>query len=198
LFIDGECLLSEEGTTQGDPLAMSMYALSTVPLIHRLEDISTQVWFADDAAAAGSLVDVLSWWRKLSALGPGFGYYTNASKSWLVVKENYYDAVCHLFAGTSLKITTEGHPYLGAPLEFTTAFVKSKVCLWRNDVLKLSNLASSQPHAAYFAMIHGLSSHWTRTVHDLSSFLAPLEDAICLFLLPKFCLHPLMTLSGPC
>jgi len=88
LFIDGECLLSEEGTTQSDPLAMSMYAVFTVPPIHRLEGIATQAWFADDAAAAGSLVDVLAWWRKLSALGPGFGYYANASKSWLVVKEN--------------------------------------------------------------------------------------------------------------
>jgi len=42
-------------------------------------------------------------------------------------------------------------------------------------------------------MIHGLSSRWTflpRTVKDLSSFLAPLEKAIRLHLLPKRCLHP--------
>jgi len=45
---DGECLLSEEGITQGDPLAMSLYALSTVPLIQKLEGKGTQVWFADD------------------------------------------------------------------------------------------------------------------------------------------------------
>jgi len=77
--------LSEGGTTQGDPLAMAMYALSTVPLINKLEGLATQVWFADDA---GSLVDLLNWWKQLSTLGPGYGYYANAAKSWFVVKES--------------------------------------------------------------------------------------------------------------
>jgi len=48
--------------------------------------------------------------------------------------------------GKYKNITSVGVPF-GSP-EFTTAFVKSKVCLWRDDVLKLSNFASSQPHAA--------------------------------------------------
>ena len=77
------------------------------------------------------------------------------------------------------------------PSFFRKRYVNGRI-QWQNDVIQLSNFASSQPHAAYSAMIHGLSSRWTfltRTVCDLSSQLVPLGEAIHLHLLPKFCLH---------
>ena len=41
LFVNGETLLSTEGTTQGDPLGMAMYAIGVQPLINSLESPQT-------------------------------------------------------------------------------------------------------------------------------------------------------------
>ena len=62
LFVGGETLLSQEGTTQGDPLAMAMYALGTLPLIHKLNQQVKQTWYADDATAGGKLNQLHEWW----------------------------------------------------------------------------------------------------------------------------------------
>ena len=101
LYIGGETLLSEEGTTQGDPLAMPMYALGVVPLINALSDDSIkQVWYADDASACGRLMDVRRWWDRLVSIGPHFGYFPNPSKTCLIVKGSFYDSACSLdFSG---------------------------------------------------------------------------------------------------
>ena len=52
LYIDEHTLYSEEGTTQGDPLAMPVYALAVIALIDSLlmEDVQ-RVWYTDDATA---------------------------------------------------------------------------------------------------------------------------------------------------
>ena len=62
-----ECLFSKEGVTQGDPLSMFMYAIGTLPLIRSLHDPScwTQIWYADDASAGGSLEDNHEWFSLL-------------------------------------------------------------------------------------------------------------------------------------
>ena len=53
--VGGGELQSAEGTTQGDPLAMLIYAFSLQPLISLIHNCSTakQCWFADDATGSG-------------------------------------------------------------------------------------------------------------------------------------------------
>ncbi len=71
LFVDGHVLYSREGTTQGDPLAMPMYAIATLPLIKRLnQNAANQVWYADDATAVGKIATLREWWDQITTDGP--------------------------------------------------------------------------------------------------------------------------------
>ena len=72
LFVGGETILSQEGTTQSDPLAMAMYTLALIPMITQLSNVVKQMWYADDAAAAGHLTDLHTWWDMSCDIGPHF------------------------------------------------------------------------------------------------------------------------------
>ena len=185
LFIDGEVILSSEGITQGDPLAMAIYAIGILPLIHHLNhQLCTQVWYADDAAVGGSLSALREWWDDLCSSGPMFGYYPNASKSWLVLKDESAALDSSNFGDTDINLTTEGHRYLGSVIgssNFVACFVEKKVSDWVDQIIKLKSIALSQPHAAFSAFTHGLSSKWTyflRTVPNVKNYFQPLEDTI--------------------
>ena len=102
MFVDGEYILSKEVTTQGDPLAMAMYAFGTLPLIQKLDNTAFQVWYADDSAASASLSRLQLWWKALQELGPSYGYFPNSLKTKLVIKEMHSEDACQLFEGTGI------------------------------------------------------------------------------------------------
>ena len=56
--------MSAEGTTQEDPLAMGLYALSIQPLFTSLQGACKirQCWFAVDASGAGPAAEIKRWW----------------------------------------------------------------------------------------------------------------------------------------
>ena len=92
---------------------MAMYTITVISLIHRLEHSGTkQVWHADDATAAGKLAHLKTWWNSISELGPGFGYYLNASKTLLIIKDGYYEEAVTTFQETGVSITAEGRRHL--------------------------------------------------------------------------------------
>ena len=102
LFMDGDVILSQERTTQGDPLAMAMYGLAT---IKRPDGLCTQVWYADDSMAAGKLAQLREWWDKLESE---------------VLCQCLQNVVDHqksrksVFADTGVNITPDGRPHPSA------------------------------------------------------------------------------------
>ena len=190
LFIDGEIIYSREETTQGDPLAMPMYAIATIPLIRRLPKSATQIWYADDAAALDSITDLRNWWDDLMNMGPSFGFHVNQAKTWLITKDSCLSNAIATLSDTNVNVINTGRPYLGAPLgtpEYTNNFVSEKVNQWSSELQLLSEIAVTQPHAAYAALTHGLSSRWlylSRTVPNISSYYQQMENIIRTVFIP--------------
>ena len=190
LFIDNETISSQEGTTQGDPLAMPFYALATVPLIKMLPKSVKHIWYADDAIAIGSLHYLRKRWDTLVEIGPKFGYFVNPSKSWIVAKEGNLDNATSLFQNLNVNVTNEGRPYLGVPIgtrQYVDRFMELKVTQWAVEVDRLSSIALSQPQAVYAALTHGLSGKWLyflRTIPDISHHMERLEMSIRSKLIP--------------
>ena len=190
LLVDGDVILSQEGTTQGDPLAMPMYGLSTIPIIRKMDGICKHIWYADDSAAIGTVEQLHSWWIKLVETGPAFGYLPNPAKTWLITKQGQFNLATDIFAGSGVNVTPEGRPYLGAAIgtrEYVEDYVSSKVNEWLSCVSTLSDIAKSQPQAAFAALTHGLQNKWTylsRVIPDINHLLLPLDDALRTNLMP--------------
>ena len=194
LFVDSQCLLSEEGTTQGDPLAMAMYAIGIQSLIHKLDGIANQSWYADDSAAASNIAQLRRWWDPLVEIGPQYGYFPNGAKTHILAKPQHLDKARKTFEDTPMTISDEGEIYLGGAMgtnSFAEHFVKKKVESWVKEVEKLSIFAETQPHAAYAALTHGLTSKWSYLLRVIdwdklspTELLQPLESAIQTLFIP--------------
>ncbi len=192
LFVGDTVLYSSEGTTQGDPMAMAMFALATVPLINEIMTAgTTQAWFADDAASGGTIRRLRLWWDTLLNCGPRYGYFPNAVKTILLVKPDRHEEAITAFGDSDVQITTEGSRYLGGAFgsnEFTESSMVGKIKEWSEEVNRLAEIAKTQPHAAFAALTHGLIGRWTYgiRVSALSSdeALTPLEKEISQNLIP--------------
>ena len=198
LFLSGGGeLKSTEGTTQGDPLAMGVYAISIQPLITGLNVSSNvkQCWLADDASGAGFLEDIKRWWEHLNEAVPNLGYFPNAKKCWLIIKPGKEESAHAIFDGTAINISAQGQKHLGAALgsmAFLEEYVNGKVEDSVSQIVKLAEFAASHPQACYAAFTFGLRHRWTyflRTLPDIEDLLEPLERAIADVLIPSITDH---------
>ena len=194
LFVcGGGEILSREGTTQGDSLAMPWYALNTSIMIQNLRDhcpLVKQVWLADDSAGGGSIVHLYNWYRQLSKEGQKFGYLVNGTKSWLILKSRELAEEAKRVFGEEVNITTEGQCHLGAVIasqEYKDQYCEEKVRAWKEEIERLSEIAKSQPHAAYIAFTKGYKSKFTyfmRTIESFEDYVDPIQEVIEDLLLP--------------
>ena len=111
----GHFLHRKEGVTQGDPLAMISYVIGVLPLIRELREAHprvTQPWYADDAGAGETFIDVQVHFQDLQARGPARGYYPKRTNSILVVALGNVAQAEEHFRGFGIRVVT-GHWYLG-------------------------------------------------------------------------------------
>ena len=194
LFISGGGeILSQEGTTQGDPLAMPWYSVTTSSMIQSLR-IQTpevkQVWLADDSAGGGKLVPLYDWYKQLTLEGTKYGYFVNGSKSWLIVKSELLAEEAKKVFGEEVNITTEGHSHLGAVIgskDYKDQYCGDKVLKWKKEIEVLSEIAKNQPHASYIAFTKSYKSKFTyfmRTIESFEEYVDPIHEAIDDLFLP--------------
>jgi hypothetical protein len=195
-------LLSQEGTTQGCPLAMAMYAIALVPLLKQLLPLCKQVWFADDATGCDEFLMLRKWFDTLVEKGPLYGYFPKPSKCILLAKPDRVAQAQKVFKGSGIDILTEGAKdsgveiittgtrHLGAAVgteAYKQGYVKKKVDAWIKCVKTLATIAATEPHAAYSAYTHCLQSQWTflcRAMHGSPLLFQPLEDTIRTVFIP--------------
>ena len=126
-------LKSEEGTTQGDPIAVEAYALGRSVLQSKIGQNNTgakHIAYADDLVGAGKLQEIKNLWDEICKHGPPLGCNPNTTKSCLIVKEDMKDLATDIFKHAGITITTESQKHLGAvigPLEFKSISKKSLV-----------------------------------------------------------------------
>ena len=103
--------------TQGDPLAMTLYGISLLPLAEFLQERFPDVlqpWYADDAAMQGRPDRVAACFKLLCDLGPHFGYFPEPEKSFSICPLATEDEVKAAFVAEGMTVKTcRGHRYVG-------------------------------------------------------------------------------------
>ena len=107
-----------------------------------------------------------------------------ALKSFLIIKQHYKEYAERNFAGSNIKITTQGARHLGSvhgDISFKEEYLRNEVQSWKNQLEIPSKIAEIQPRAAYSACMSRFKQKFTfflRTVPDISDYLLPIEEIL--------------------
>ena len=114
-----------------------------------------------------------NWYNHLSQEGKKYGYLVNGSKSWLTVKSGVLTDEAKRVFGDEVNVTTEGqrHSVIGSQ-EFKDQNCREKILRCKGELEALSEIARSQPHAAYTVFSKGYKSKW------FEDYVDPIQEAI--------------------
>ena len=155
-----------------------------VDITNKINDSKKNAAYADDVTAARKIIQLKNWWRTLCMLRYKFGYYPDASKSWLIVREKAKQGAFTVFKDTAIKITTKGQRHLGAVIgssKYKREYVQNKFDELINQIKLLSMIAKTEPQAAYACFITAFKhkpSYIMRTIPDISNQLNQFDEAI--------------------
>ena len=116
-----------------------------------------------------------NWYNHLSQEGKKYGYLVNGSKSWLIVKSDVLADEAKRVFGDEVNVTTEGQRHLGAVIgsqEFKDQYCREKILRWKGELEALSEIARSQPHAAYTVFSKGYKSK------SFEDYVDPIQEAM--------------------
>ena len=89
---------------------MLIHAIARIPFVLMIMEImstspdntSKMFAYAGDFTARGTVKDLKYWWETLFEPGPRFGYYPEASKTWLIFKNDFYEIVNATYISTKI------------------------------------------------------------------------------------------------
>ncbi len=142
-FLDGQ-----EGVSQGDPLSMLLYGVALLPLVERVNEAYPGAlipWFANDMAFTGSASNCAGGFNLTSELGPQYGYFPVADKSYHVCKLEHEAEAKVAFAEFGLEVKfSRGHRYLGGFIGSASdmhKWMSAAVEVWTEAVKTLAKIA---------------------------------------------------------
>ena len=128
-----------------------------------------------------------TWRDQLCTMGPKYGYYPQASKTILIVKERFEEKAKAIFGKNGIKISTTRERHMGAVVgseRFKDEYVSNKVEKWVQDIEQLSNIAKDEPQSALSSFTRAITHRWTmpcslqRTMTCTGHLFQPLENVI--------------------
>ena len=171
----GEHLLSREGTTQGDPLAMFLYGMATLPLLRMSRIAANSVShnpsehlrdgaFADDWNGSSPSCDtLLAWIDAVCKKGPDFGVNVNIQKTNCIASPERFEEATRAFGDKGISVS-KGSVVLGGWIGDPTAgaaWRKQKIDAWVKRVGDLAAVARDwDPQGALYITSRALVSEW--------------------------------------